>query len=213
MEFSGLSIKMSDDNIIDIQSGSNFETSRINIEGKNNQVVLKNARLFKNLFINLKGNNKKIIVQGTNKIINNLKLVSIRGDNQLITIGENFSCGGCEVQMNDGDEVLSIGEGALFSWGIKIRTSDGHSIVDLETQKAINLPQDVNIGEHVWIGEDVKLLKGAIIPDNSVVGSGSIVTKSFAEEGQNIVIAGVPAKVVKKNITWDRKMPSEYNEK
>lgn len=213
MEFSGLNINSIGDNHIEIDSNSKFETSRIFIDGNNNQVTLKNIRLLKNLFINLKGNNKKITIEKSNKIINNLKIVSIRGDEQIVDIGVDFSCGGCEVQMNDGNEKLSIGDGALFSWGIKIRTSDGHSIIDLSTNKAINFPADVTIGKHVWVGEDVKFLKGCTIPDNCVIGSGSIVTKSFAKNCENTIIAGIPAKIVKKNITWDRKMPYEYNKK
>lgn len=113
--------------------------------------------------------------------------------------------------MNDGNESLKIGNDCLFSWGIKLRTSDGHSVVDLKTSKAINLPEDIVIGDHVWIGEDVKFLKGSIIPNNCVVGSGSIVTKKFSDE--NVVIAGCPARIMRRGITWDRRRPEEFNNK
>lgn len=41
---------------------------------------------------------------------------------------------------------------------------------------------------------------GSVIPDNSVVGTNALVTKHFEEK--NILIAGSPAKIVKKNIKW-----------
>ena len=44
------------------------------------------------------------------------------------------------------------------------------------------------------------LLKGVKIEGHSIIGSGSVVTKSFGET--NVVIAGNPAKIVKKDIDW-----------
>ena len=113
--------------------------------------------------------------------------------------------------MNDGYEKIFIGKDCLFSWGIKMRTSDGHSVIDLNLDKAVNLPADIYIGDHVWMGEDVKILKGIYIPNNCVLGGFSVITKSFSKKDSNSVIAGFPAKVVKSNITWDRKKADEYN--
>jgi len=209
MEFKGLDIKVDEGNDLKLDPECNFNLSRIYIQGTNNSIIIHKALVYQNLFINFKGNNKKLVIKPSKKNISNLKVVSIRGENQNITIGEDFSCGGCEIQMNDGDESLSIGNDCLFSWGIKIRTSDGHSVVDLETGKAINIPQDVNIGNHVWVGEDVKFLKGSSIPNNCVVGSYAIVTKKFTD--QHTVIAGFPAKVVKIGVDWNRKMPYDFN--
>jgi len=45
---------------------------------------------------------------------------------------------------------------------------------------------------------DVKINKNTKISDDSIVGWGSIVTKKF--EDKNIIIAGTPAKIVKRNI-------------
>ena len=47
------------------------------------------------------------------------------------------------------------------------------------------------------------ILKGVTIGDNCIIGAGSIVTKPF-DKG-NVIIAGVPAKIVKENINWDYK--------
>lgn len=210
MSFSGLTIEDNGtDNTIEIDENANFKRSRVIVNGNNNVIKLGKTLSYTNLVVNIKGNNKLLEIQPSTKNINGLKFVSIRGDNQQFKIGNNLSCGGLEVQMNDGDEKCTIGDNGLFSWGIKIRTSDGHSVVDLATDKAINLPQDVIIGDRVWIGEDVSFLKGSKISPDSVVGSHAIVTKKF--EQSNCVIAGFPAKVVKENIKWDRKMPTEYN--
>lgn len=214
MVFPGLSIENNGtDNVIDIADNASFRRSRIVINGNNNKITLGKALIYELLVVNFKGNNKTFEVKPSSKNINGVNFTSIRGDYQRFTIGENFSCGGIKVQMNDGNETCSIGDNCLFSWGIKIRTSDGHSVIDLVTGKAINLPKDVHIGDKVWVGEDCSFLKGATIPENVVVASNAVVTKTFSEKDTCSVIGGIPAKVLKSNVTWHRMMPTEYNKK
>lgn len=196
-------------NNVQFDENTRFSRSRFIIDGENNSIRLGSALSFTNLIINIKGNNKKISIENSRKNINGLKIVSIRGEGQIISIGENFSCGGMEIQMNDENEELTIGNNCLFSWGIKARTSDGHSIVDLATNRAVNVPKNISIADRVWVGEDVSFLKGSSVSSDSVVGSRAVVTKAF--ERSNVVIAGFPASIVKSNIKWDRRRPSEYN--
>lgn len=109
--------------------------------------------------------------------------------------------------MSDGGNVI-IGNDCLFSWGCEIRTGDHHTILKQGTREVLNHSQDVVIGNHVWFGSDVCMTKGAMIPDNSVVGMRSLVTKKFTEP--HTVIAGCPARVVRTGIDWDRKSINEY---
>ncbi len=54
--------------------------------------------------------------------------------------------------------------------------------------------QDVVIGDRVWIGANVVILKGVNIGDDAVIGAGSIVTKNIPE---NAIAVGSPARVIK----------------
>lgn len=49
------------------------------------------------------------------------------------------------------------------------------------------------IEDNVWIGAKAVIMGGVIISQGSVLASSSVVTKNF---GQNVVLAGVPAKVI-----------------
>lgn len=211
MKYTGLDIIDNGfSNVIDIEEGSVFKDSKIIINGNGNRVIIGKSLEFTNLTINLHGNSKFVNISPSNKFIRNLKVVSIRGDNQKFTIGNNFSCGGFEVQMNDGGEVCSIGDDCLFSWDIKARTSDGHSVIDLNTNLATNLPKNIYIGNRNWFGENIYVMKGAEISDDCVVASCSVVTKSISEK--NCLIGGYPATILRRNIGWDRKKPFDYNE-
>lgn len=72
--------------------------------------------------------------------------------------------------------------------------------MDLTTGKRINVPKPISIGANVWVGEHTSIMKGSVIPAGCVVGAKSLVTKVFDEP--NCVIAGNPAKVVRRHISW-----------
>ena len=84
--------------------------------------------------------------------------------------------------------------------GVQIRTGDSHSIFD-ENCIRINSAESVTIGDHCWIGQGSKVLKGVTLNNDVVVSTGAIVTKSF---GSNTLIGGVPAKMLKEKIKWDK---------
>jgi acetyltransferase-like isoleucine patch superfamily enzyme len=208
-----LNININDEsNILTINKSNRFSNSFIKIKGRNNSIVIEEVKhKIINLNIEFRGDNNKITILSTNKIINNLNISSIRGGNTEVYIDNNFGCGGVDIKMNDGYEKVFFGKDCLLSWGIKIRTSDGHAIVNRESGLAINYPKDIYIGSHVWVGEDVKLLKGTYIPNNCVVGGFSVVTHKFSKENSFSIIAGCPAKIVKKNIDWRRERADEID--
>ncbi|MEG2871366.1 MAG: hypothetical protein RR875_07440, partial [Clostridium sp.] len=151
----------------------------------------------RNCLIYIVGNNNTIEI-GENTHITNGELW-IEDDNNKIIIGSNTSlCGKIHLACIEGC-TIAIGDNCLFSSDIVFRTGDSHSILDLDGNR-INPAQDIIIKNHVWIGNKVIVTKGASIAENSIVGTGAIVTKKFDET--NVVITGVPAKITKENINW-----------
>ena len=94
-------------------------------------------------------------------------------------------------------ESLFVGKGTQISWGCEFLDHDVHSIY-YEGRRE-KLPGIV-IGKGCWIGSHVKILKGVRIPDHSVVAAGSVVTSAFEES--NILIAGNPARIIRRGVHW-----------
>lgn len=152
-----------------------------------------NCRLY------ISGNNNKIVI--SNRVFLKDTDIHIEDSGNEVHIDEKTTVfGKPHLACTEGKRIL-IGQDCMFSTDVTFRTGDSHSIVDLDGRR-INNAQDVIIGNHIWIGNKVVLTKGVEIADNSIVGSGSIVTKKFTKKG--IVIAGVPAKEIKENVNWLR---------
>lgn len=90
---------------------------------------------------------------------------------------------------------ITIGEDVAISENVVIRDSDNHKLLYegyIETQP-------ISIGNHVWIGIGVTILKGVTIGDGAVIAAGAVVTKDVPA---NTLVGGVPAKVIRENIEW-----------
>lgn len=59
----------------------------------------------------------------------------------------------------------------------------------------------VHIGKRVWIGGDVKILAGVSIGDDTIIGTGSIVTKDIPS---GVIAVGNPCKVIRKITDADK---------
>ncbi len=64
---------------------------------------------------------------------------------------------------------------------------------ELQSEKLL-LVAPVRIGNNVWLGEGVSVLKGVTIGDNSIIGAASVVNHSIPP---NSIAVGIPAKVIK----------------
>lgn len=158
------------------------------------------------------GENSKVIIQSSIYPISNLA-ICLNSKNSSVTIGKNCSIQGVTIEMNRVVDIHTlIGDNCMLSSDIELRAHDSHTLYDIETKKTLNIPKTgITIGNNVWIAQYVKILKGVSIAPNSVVGLGSIVTKSFNE--QNIAIGGNPAKIIKRGVNWHRYNEYMYQER
>ncbi len=169
----------------------------IRIFGQGNRIVLKQGAIFKgNLAI--KGSDNVVMI-GANCDVS--ADISIKGNKQTVSIGEETTIQSGKILCQE-DCDITIGCACMISRNVEIRTTDAHSLVDRKTRQRINPAASIVIGNHVWIGVGALVSKGSKIPEDSVVGAMSFVNKAFEESG--IVLAGIPAKIVRQGVTWHR---------
>jgi acetyltransferase-like isoleucine patch superfamily enzyme len=88
---------------------------------------------------------------------------------------------------------IAIGPRALLGSHVTIYDSDFHDLRAGRRRGGQPRMGKVELGEDVFIGDRVTILKGVRIGAHSVVGAGSVVTGSF---GDRLILAGNPARVV-----------------
>ena len=99
----------------------------------------------------------------------------------------NYNC----MILNETD--VRIGRHALLAPQVGIYTAI-HPFDPAARACGAESARPVSIGNHCWIGGHATILPGVTLGNNVIVGAGAVVTRSF---GDNLVIAGNPAKVVR----------------
>lgn len=154
-----------------------IEGLEVEFYGRDSAVEIYEPYNFKNCVIKL-GNNNFVQIKGTNYIIMNLKFPCVMRERSQLLIGKDLSCVGCSIYMHDEpDTKVVIGDDCMFSFDIIIWPSDGHAVIS-DNGEYLNKGEDIIIGNHVWLGMGVNILKGSRIPDNSIVAARSLVLKN-----------------------------------
>ena len=108
------------------------------------------------------------------------------------------------VVVNPVDPKFHLGDGSVVTAGHKIdftdrveigrRTILGGRNSSLWTHNR-QRTRPILIGELSYIGSEIRVAPGGVIPSRCIVGIGSVITGRL--EGENYLIAGVPAKAIK----------------
>lgn len=169
----------------------------IHFSGSGNRVMIEDFSVLKNVSMYISGDGNTIHI-GPWCHLNRAEFCTEDAGNT-ITIGAHTRImGQTHLAAIEGTQI-TIGEDCLFSSEVHVRTGDSHSVLNLQG-KRINPSEDITIGNHVWMGTKTTCLKGAVIPDRSIVGACALVTGRFDQP--NCALAGVPAKVVKRDVDW-----------
>ncbi len=133
----------------------------------------------------------------------------------VLRIGDYSALSGVRIECA---ERVEIGRYCQISYHVEIHDNNSHPVeADARREQIVGVHRDkdrfeniylsdtapVLIGDNVWIGHDVIILKGVHIGDNAIVAAGSVVTRDVPA---NVIAAGNPARVV-------RELPEERGPK
>lgn len=128
---------------------------------------------------------KNVFIAPNATVIGNVKLASgssiwygavLRGDNDLISIGENTNIQDLSVVHVDPNKPVSIGKGCTI----------GHRAI----------VHGATIGNNVLVGMGAIVMNEVVIGDNCIIGAGALITEKKVIPPNSLVL-GSPARVVK----------------
>ena len=144
-------------------------------------------------------NHHSVIDIGTSCVI--AGTLRLRADATRLEIGDETTMMGAHITLHEAG-TIRLGRDCMLSGNILMDVSDMHSILEADTGRRINPPEDIEIGDHVWIAQGVQVLKGSRIGDNCVIGARALVRGDLPAGS---LAAGSPARVLRSGITWDRR--------
>jgi len=188
------------------RAGTNYNNAVLSsvvfdIKGDNNNIEIKEGCILNNVEFYVRGNNHDILIEKHCRF-NRGGNIWFEDYGCSLIIRERSTFEDVHLALTEPCSQITIGRDCMFAYDIDVRTGDSHSIISQKSGERINYAKDISIGDHVWIAAHTIVLKGISIAENSVVATGSVVTRRFDKKG--IIIGGNPAKQLKEGITWSR---------
>jgi acetyltransferase-like isoleucine patch superfamily enzyme len=119
--------------------------------------------------------------------------IKVFDDGEFI-VGSGYANAGLQIRCK---KRISIGDRAAIAKDVVIMDSDAHEI----GYEGHVMTKGVCIEEDVWIGTRAMILKGVTVGRGAVIAAGAVVTGDVAPHS---VVAGVPARTIRKDITHGR---------
>lgn len=117
----------------------------------------------------------RLTFKGSASFYPGVKIVCM--NNGSIEFGHKFSCNtNTKIVCNSS---IKFGDDCLISWECTFLDTDFHKI--FVGDKQTNVDRPIIVGDHVWICSGSQILKGAVIPSNSVIGARSLISANLPE--------------------------------
>ena len=151
--------------------------------------IADSAIIYPNVYI---GKNVQIGVVNSPNYYSHYSYFEARNSESEISIGNNVSINNhCSIEALS---KITIQDNVMIGINCSILDNDGHSLEIDNRLSGTPKSAEIVIEKNVFIGDNVTILKGVTIGEHSVVGNGSVVTKSVPS---NVIVAGNPAQIIK----------------
>lgn len=100
-------------------------------------------------------------------------------------------------------EAVTLGNYARIGSESQLIDTAFHVMFDTVTGQRFPVNGTIALGNFNYVANRVSIMKGTITPDYCTIASNSLCNKNYTPLGQHILIGGMPAKLLKTNITRD----------
>ena len=116
-------------------------------------------------------------------------------DNGTLEIGGLDGIFGTNIRIFCFDRI-TIGRNVRMAWDIQIMDSSFHYIeLTHKDNQVPPLTKPIVLGDNIWVGNRTTISKGAVIPNQTVIASNSLINKDFSNIEPDSLLAGAPASV------------------
>ena len=100
---------------------------------------------------------------------------------------------------------IIFGNYARVGYESQLADTTVHQMIDTATGEKLPLTGSIQLGNYNYISNRVTILSKTITPNFCTVASNSLCAKDYTSLGQNVLIGGIPSKLIKNNISrdWD----------
>ena len=108
---------------------------------------------------------------------------------------------------------ISLGSWARIGSESQLMDTNFHQMIDTTTNEKIHTTNSITIGNYNFFSNRVSIMSNTITPDFCTIASNSLTNKNYTFLGRNTLIGGLPAKLIKENISRDWEGERESLEK
>ncbi|MGO4588487.1 acyltransferase [Paenarthrobacter sp. 2TAF44] len=186
-------------------SESEFVSSSVEFAGTGNVLYVEDGVMLRNSRLRFLGNDSVIYIRKSSRYT---RLVATVFEESVLYVGPEASFTSEAHMLPTERKHIIIGRDAMFASRVALRTADPHLVYSVDSHQRVNPSASIWVGDHVWLGEDALLLKGARVGSGSILAARCLVTKRIPS---NSTAAGVPARTVGDGIFWARPSVHSFN--
>lgn len=186
----GVQIEMDDSTVVRLH---------VQNDGKDNNIQLNGTSMRASNKITIRGNGNRVVME-KGCVMSHIE-IAIAGNGCEVRIGHNGTSNGTLFHCAGNGLFIHVGNDCMFASYTEIWASDGHVIYNQDHEPVNQEKSSVTIGNHVWMGEHAKILKGVSVADGCALGMCCLQTQSTEPES---LYAGIPGRKLRSKIHWER---------
>lgn len=98
---------------------------------------------------------------------------------------------------------IIFGDYCRIGFESQVIDTNAHQMINSTTNEKFPITSPITLGNYNYFSNRVSILQSAVTPDYCTTASNSLCNKDYTSLGENILIGGIPAKLLKTNISRD----------